>query len=309
MRGAITILTILACLSVEAQKMLVPGFEMFNDRFEGAVRKVTETERMNVYEEGVPTDVETTRIYRYDRDGRLLNYEERREVYAPMRGRVGWMEYRAKYDGERLVRVDVYDTYEWVSASHFMYDSLGRMARVERYEYSPDPYEEFTEVMTAVTAFVYDGEGRAGVAATFTTDNSVMIERYEYDTCGCVSDVVMQVFSEDALAWHTVTEYENDSNCNVLSEYESWPMTGQSRLTSYRHDGHGNIVKMLYADENDNVQTNTVEYTYDSAGNWVRKHESSDGYTLLDAKRRIRYYKDSGITRVAEQTDNHILMR
>ena len=261
--------------------MFVPGFEMFNDRFEGAVRKVTETERMNVYEEGVPTDVETTRIYRYDRDGRLLNYEERREVYAPMRGGVGWMEYRAKYDGERLVRVDVYDTYEWVSASHFMYDSLGRMARVERYEYSPDPYEEFTEVMTAVTAFVYDGEGRAGVAATFTTDNSVMIERYEYDTCGCVSDVVMQVFSEDALAWHTVTEYEND----------------------------GNIVKMLYADENDNVQTNTVEYTYDSAGNWVRKHESSDGYTLLDAKRRIRYYKDSGITRVAEQTDNHILMR
>lgn len=169
-------------------------------------------------------------------------------------------------------------------ADTFKYDAAGR--RIERMSrfYSTENRHLYEHNKTGDSILIRGGDGKD-------------VERICISEKGGVATVTRELLSEDYKGGSYVYEY--DGNNRPVKSYLYLNGLALAEVIE-KYDSHRNLVRREHHNRDasgkgfstyiDDVLSNTVEYTYDSKGNWeVKKEQRVDKKWTLTKTRKITY--------------------
>jgi len=199
------------------------------------------------------------KTYEYDTQGRLVSYQDGTHTAIRIYDEQGRL--------TKLIDINGYVlTYE--------YDEEGRLSKVVSGEHITEyTYDNLNRVVqlndshTGATSFSYDNNGQL---VQIISSNG-LVKQYHYDN---VSRLVTSIeYLDNAGNLVFGQEYIRDLIGNVVEIREN-----NGRKISYEYDRSYRLVKEEISDPVSGIRT--IQYTYDAAGNRVKREDSVEGTTI-----------------------------
>ena len=214
--------------------------------------------KLNYY--AVPND--SGEMVVYNPDGTLFDYDNDQES-------------QTNSDDSRETREDYYDENgELRQYALFQYDEEGNVIEVRRYDKA--------DTLVWSSMYSYNSEGNLSECTVYDKfDNILLSLTYTYDSSGNLIEQISDITSKDGNCTHYLYyQYEYDDAGNIVKEEEG-DLEGAFVRNLCSYDDTGNMTKLesyfKYDFEGEWEPARYNVYSFDAAGNRVRKEYYEDG--------------------------------
>ena len=211
--------------------------------------------------------------YSYDKYSRVIAYGEFIQETVPTEEEKNASMIRYEYDAEDNLQQVIYPSGIGCSVESLIYHYNDMRTRLQSIGMVVSGQER------CLREYSYDSLGQVTKMRTYTDASGAAAYTdlcYTYDNFGRIQKMSYKDVDGVEKESHT---YAYDKNHNILSELEKNVYAKDvaqqlNRNRDYTYDAFGQLVKSVETNYNDSNKTSVIRYTYDKAGNRLKKEES-----------------------------------
>ncbi len=179
------------------------------------------------------------------------------------------------------------------------YNQLGEVSNTSLYNYLGDgtlgTIDEYNSENVKYASASYDSNGNKIKTVDYTSDGEVQsANAYEYDANGNI--IKWTVYDRDESV-NKVYSYIYNKQGNLQVKFEADGEGNHIAKEEYTYTAGGGEVKYYTYDENDTeLLTSSIKFSYDTYGNWISFIESDADGNVIETGSRAYVYSENGLT-------------